>query len=180
MLPRYCIYTQVFRDRVPGGNDQKEIARWSSAIGPSFNNMHHYCWGLMNTNRALLLVRDQRWREFHLKYSIAEFDYVIRSATPDFRLLPEILTKKGENLIRLDRGPDGIVELQRAVELKPDYWPPYAALSDYYKNIDDFAKAREWLEAGLSVSPNTKALMRRLAELNSPPNKRKAEPSAER
>ena len=165
---------------VPGGNNTEEIARWSLIMGPTFNAMHHYCWGLMNTNRALLLVRDQRWRAYHLNYSISEFDYVIRGAPRNFRLLPEILTKKGENLIRLDRGQDGIVELQRAIELKPDYWPPYAAISDYYKNIGELAQAREWLEEGLSASPNTKALMRRLAELNSPQIQRKTEPPAER
>jgi tetratricopeptide (TPR) repeat protein len=138
--------------------------------------MHHYCWGLMNTNRAILLVRDQRWRTHHLNYSIAEFDYVIRSASPNFKLLPEVLTKKGENLIRLDRGQEGIVELQRAIELKPDYWPPYAAISDYYRTIGDLAKARESLEEGLSASPNTKALMRRLAEIDTAKDNSKTAP----
>jgi len=138
--------------------------------------MHHYCWGLMKTNRAILLVRTQQMRNFYLGSSIAEFNYVIRNALPDFKLLPEILTKKGENLIRLDRGPQGIVELQRAIELKPDYWPPYAAMSDYYTKIGDLAKAREWLEEGLSASPNTKALMRRMAEIDGAKDKRKTAP----
>jgi hypothetical protein len=180
LLPRYCHYTQIFRDGVPGGNNPQEIARWTSIMGPTFNAMHHYCWGLMNTNRALLLVREQRWREFHLRYSIVEFDYVMKGAPRNFIMLPEILTKKGENLIRLDKGQDGVAELQRAIELKPDYWPPYAALSDYYSKIGDLAKAREWLQEGLSFSPNTKALLRRLAELNSPQSPRKTEPPAER
>ena len=64
---------------------------------------------------------------------------------------PEIFTKKGENLIRLAKGPLGVIELERAIEAKPDYWPPYAALSDYYKSIGDRAKARDVLRRRLRL-----------------------------
>ena len=176
MLPPYCKYTQAFRGNVPGGNNPAEIERWTTIMGGTFNHMHHYCWGLMRTNRALYFGRTNQDRIRNLNSSIREFDYVIRNATSNFVLLPEIFTKKGENLIRLGRGPLGILELQRAIELKPDYWPPYAYLSDYYKEMGDRARAREWLEKGLSTSPNTKALMRRLAELDGPKGKRKSAP----
>jgi tetratricopeptide (TPR) repeat protein len=170
MLPRYCIYTQGFRDNVPGGNNAAEIKRWTLVMGPTFNAMHHYCFGLMKTNRANLLVRDEHFRTFYLRSSLGEFDYVIDRAPPNFRLLPEILTKKGENLIHLDKGPEGVSELERAIALKPDYWPPYAALSDYYRKIGDLAKARTTLEEGLSVTPDVNALKRRMAELDAAKN----------
>jgi tetratricopeptide (TPR) repeat protein len=176
LLPRYCIYTQVFRYRVPGGTDQVAIDRQYDLMGPTFHHMHHYCWGLMHTNAALynILAREDRMRRLNL--SIDEFDYVIRNATPNFVLLPEIFTRKGENLIRLGRGPLAIQELQRAINLKPDYWPPYAAMSDYYKEFNDLAKAREWLEKGLSVAPDAKGLKTRLAELDGAKGKRTAAP----
>jgi len=178
LLPRYCIYTQLFRGGVPGGNNQVEIDRWYEVMGPSFHAMHHYCWGLMKTNRALYLTRTRRYRDFYLRDAIVEFDYVIRNATKDFILLPEILTKKGENLIRLGRGSHAMPELLRAIELKPDYWPPYAAISDIYKEFGDLAKAREWLKKGLSVAPDVKALTRRLAELDRAKDKRKTAPQS--
>ena len=166
MLPRYCAYTQSFRDRVPGGNNPDEIQRWYSIMGQTFHAMHHYCWGLMKTNRGVLLARDEQSRRFYLQDAIGEFDYVIDRAPPDFVLLPEILMKKGENLIRLGQHGSGIRQLLRAIELKPDYWPPYAAMSDYYKNTGDLKKAREVLEKGLSASPDAKALKDRLAKLD--------------
>lgn len=147
-------------------------------MGPSFNNMHHYCWGLMKTNRALLLARTQSLQRFYLRDSIQEFDYVIRGAPSDFKLLPEILTKKGENLIRLDQGPQGVRELERAIALKPDYWPPYAAIGDYYRTLGDLEKAREWLENGLSISPDVKALQRRKAEIDAAMDKPKTSPES--
>jgi tetratricopeptide (TPR) repeat protein len=174
LLPGYCKYTQVFSSRVPGGNNPAEIDRWYAIMGPDFKHMHHYCWGLMKTNRALFFTREQRHRNFYLDSAIEEFDYVIRSVESNFVLLPEVLTKKGENMIRLGRGPLAILELQHAIELKADYWPPYAAISDYYKESGQVAEAREWLEKGLSVTPDVKALKTRMADLERTKDKRKS------
>jgi tetratricopeptide (TPR) repeat protein len=166
LLPGYCKYTQVFRERVKGGDNQVEIDHWYKVMGRTFHDMHHYCVGLMDTNRAVLLARNPRSKAFYLVSSISEFDYVIERAPPDFVLLPEIFTKKGENLIRLAKGPLGVIELERAIEAKPDYWPPYAALSDYYKSIGDRAKARDVLEKAIAITPDATALTRRLTELD--------------
>lgn len=165
MLPKYCMYTQLFRDRVPGGKNPAEIARWKASLGDTFNAMHHYCWGLMMTNRALYLARSKGTREHYLAASINEFDYVLERAPIEFPLLPEILTKKGENLIKLDRGTLGIQALETAINVKVDYWPPYAALSDYYKSAGDVGRARDWLEKGVAAVPEARPLKERLVKL---------------
>ena len=167
MLPPYCKYTQVFRDNVPGGNDPREIERWANAMGAAnFVHLHHYCAGLENTIRALYFSSTALDRNRELKTSLTEFDYVLARVSSDFALVPEILTKRGENLLRLGNGPQGLLDLNRAIELKPDHWPPYAAMSDYYKGLGDVASAREWAKKGLSAAPGTRALERRLAELD--------------
>ena len=173
MLPGYCKYTQLFRDRVPGGNDAKQIAHWYEVMGRPFHAMHHYCWGLMKTNRALLLARTKQVRNYYLHSSIQEFDYVINSSPATFFMLPEIYTKRGENLLRLHELGEGMMSLQHAIDLKPDYWPPYVALADYFKEAGSNAKAVEWLQKGLAAAPNAKPLQERLAALKStpPPNR---------
>ena len=163
LLPKYCKFTQLFRDHFRA--DPEEVKRWYTIMGRPFDAMHHYCWGLMKTNRALLLAKTKHVRMYYLGSAIDEFDYVIRSSTPDFVMLPEILTKKGENLIRLGRTAQGVSELERAIRLKPDYWPPYAALSDHYKKQGDLTRAREWLDKALAVAPDAKGLQTRRAEL---------------
>ena len=105
MLPRYCASTQLFRNAVPGGNDPTARAEWEAILGPTFIHMHHYCFGLMKTNRAVLLSRDPVTRRFYLGDAVTEFDYVITRAPADFVLLPEILTKKAQNLVMLGKGP---------------------------------------------------------------------------
>lgn len=163
LVPRYCIYTQLLRDRVPGGNNLDEVSRWTSIMGPTFNDMHHYCIGLMRVNRAqLFLVGNRR---FNLESSVGEYDYVLNRAPANFILRPEILTKKGESLLLLDRPTEGAAALLRAIELKPDFWPPYAVLSDYFKKANNIAIARQWLEKGLAADPNARALRQRLDEL---------------
>ena len=167
MLPAYCKYTQDYREKVPGGSDPAEIARWANILGEkNFHHLHHYCYGLEKSNRALYFSRTKQDRDRELAESVREFEYVIDRVAPDFALLPEILTRRGENLLRLGNGPQGVVDLHRAIDLKPDHWPPYAALSDHYKGLGDFEAARQWAERGLAAAPGTKALERRLAELD--------------
>jgi hypothetical protein len=173
LLPRYCIYTQSFRDHVPGGSDKTAIDGWYARLGPTFHALHHFCWGIMKTNRAMLLAADRQTRDFYLSAANADFDYVIERAPEDFILLPEILAKKGENLIRAGKGPLGMIELERAAALKPDYWPPYAYMSDYYRDLGDQAKAREVLQAGLRLMPESQGLRTRLAELDSVSKRKK-------
>jgi hypothetical protein len=174
LLPGYCPYTQLFRDHVPGGHNQEKMDYWYSVMGPSYNHMHHYCYGLMKTNRANLFARTRQARLFYLQDAVTEYEYVLRNASQDFMMLPEILTKKGENLIKLDKAPLAMLDLQRAIDLKPDYWPPYATVSDYYKANGSFTLAREWLEKGLAATSNARALEQRLAELEATPSERKS------
>jgi tetratricopeptide (TPR) repeat protein len=172
LLPRYCLHTQDFRSRIPGGNNPQEISRWRFTMGETYEHMHHYCWGLMKQNRALLLAKTAQVRQFYFADSNDEFNYVIRNSPPDFFMLPEIFTKKGENLVRMKQGPMAIVEFERAIELKPDYWPPYAAMSDYYRDVGDIDKARDALRRGLEQSPEAPALLRRQKELGKAPDRR--------
>jgi tetratricopeptide (TPR) repeat protein len=174
MLPPYCKYTPLYQSQIPGGSRAEvhaeihaEIQRWIATMGlQNFRHMHHYCKGLEITNHALYSARTKLDRDRALTYAIGEMDYTIQRVAPDFAMLPEMLTRKGENLIRLGRAPEGVAELNRAIELNPAYWPPYAALSDRYKEAGDLAAARDWLERGLSATPDSKALKRRLAELD--------------
>lgn len=165
MLPEYCKYTQLFRDRVPGGNNRDLIQRWHATMGDVFIHMHHYCWGLMHLHRAKVLARDAQARGFYYDHAVREFDYTIERTPRDFPLLAEMLTKKGEALLGRGKAALALAEFERAIELKPDYWPPYAHISDHYRSSGDAPKARQILEIGLARSPGAKGLQRRLQEL---------------
>jgi tetratricopeptide (TPR) repeat protein len=171
MLPPYCKYTQLYRDAVPGGDNRAEQEQWSKMLGGhrNFNHLHHYCWGLEHTNRALFDDPKERNRRFVSANN--DFDYVLDHALPNFVLLPEIHTKKGQNLVRMGKGPEGVAEFLRALKLKPDYWPPYLEISDFYRALGDVDSAKKWLLEGLAAAPNAKPLERRLEELKRPGDK---------
>lgn len=166
LLPPYCIYSQYFSWKYRP--DEEEKKRWEVALGRTFIAIHHYCFGLMKTHRALFLTKTKQNRDYYLRDSLKEFDYVIERAPDDFVLLPEILTKKGENLVRLGRGSFAVFDFERAATLNPKFWPPYAHLADYYKSTGEMDKAREVLNKGMQRAEETKQLERRLAELNQP------------
>ena len=176
LLPPYCKYAGGF----PEHNNAAQVAKWRAIIGGTFEHIHHYCVGLMDVNHANLFSRSAQERLHTLSASVGEFQYVIDRAPPDFVLLPEIHTKRGESFVALNKGELAIPEFRRAIELKPDYWPPYADLSDYYKESGNLGLAREWVEKGLAIMPNAEALTRRLAELDAIAGKRGGNGSAAR
>lgn len=173
LLPQYCKYTQVYRKLIPEGNNAAEIDRMYATLGRGFHALHHYCWAIVSTHRALFLAQTKQTRDFYLDQAVRDIDFVIANSPTDFVLLPELFTEKAKNLIRLGKGAVAVNQLERAIELKPDYWPPYAVLSDYYKDQGVVAKAREVLEQGLSAVPEAKPLRTRLAELTQPGARRR-------
>lgn len=173
LLPPYCKYTQLYRQNIPGGDNPTAIKHMYATYGPGFHALHHYCWAIIATNRALYLARSKELRAFYLKDAIGDIDYVIANSPRDFVLLPELLTAKAKNLIRLDRGAVAVGELLRAIEIKPDYWPPYAVLADYYQEMGEAKQARDILERGLSTIPDAQALKKRLVRLEHRPGEKR-------
>ena len=66
LVPKYCVYTQTFREGDPRGDDPQMISAWTAQLGPMFIHLHHYCAGPDEGNRGTLLVRDEPRREFYL------------------------------------------------------------------------------------------------------------------
>jgi tetratricopeptide (TPR) repeat protein len=148
-LPEWCKYTPLYRPVVPheksAADVQREVKRLNQVMGPrNFRHLHHYCRGLFIVAHARYFETSKTERDRRLNYSIREFDYAVNRVEPTFALLPEMLTKKGESLAALGR-PEAVEALQRALQAKPDYWPAYAALSDYLRDIGLVELARQWL-----------------------------------
>jgi tetratricopeptide (TPR) repeat protein len=175
-LPEWCKYTAYYNSVVPherGNADaRREYERLNRLMGPqNFKHLHHYCRGLFVVARARYFEPSKTARDRLLRNSIAEFNYVLNRVEPTFALLPEILTKKGESYARLGR-PEAVEPLHRALQAKPDYWPAYAALSDYFRDTGQVEQARQWLQKGLAAAPNATPLQRRLAEIDNNAAKR--------
>jgi tetratricopeptide (TPR) repeat protein len=175
-LPEWCKYTPLYNPVVPheksAADVRREVKRFNQLMGPqNFKHLHHYCRGLFIVANARYFETSKTERDRQLRYSIVEFDYVLNRVEPTFVLLPEILTKKGESLGALGRA-EAVEPLQRALQAKPDYWPAYAALSDYLRDIGQVEQARQWLQKGLAAAPNATPLQRRLAEIDKSAGKR--------
>src|SRR5262245_3308068 len=142
-LPEYCKYTQLIRE-LPGGggNSPEQTEHWKGIMGDTFMAMHHHCFGLIAAQRAGGPRVTNQQRGSLLTISVNEFTYVIERAPSSFPLLPEILTRRAQSLLRLGREREAIEDLQRAWTSKPDYWRPYAYLPDYMLTTYQNARAR--------------------------------------
>lgn len=168
MLPPYCPYTPGYTPKIPEAYANKaEIARWYRVFGPEFQHFHHHCWALAMLNYATYGNFSAKDRIQLLKGAVYDFDYVLRNVSPNYKMVPEVLTKRAEANIRADNPGPAIKDLGRALELKPDYWPAHVLLSDHYKASGDTKKAREVLERGAAAAPESKTIRQRLADLDS-------------
>ena len=161
MLPAYCRSNGL----VASKGDPVDSAQWRKRLGDPYRSIHHYCWAQMWVNRAKLSSKTRKEALSAYGASIPEFNYILNYTPPDYVLLPEILTKRGDALLHLGKHGEALRDLQAAISARPDYWPPYALLGDHYRDAGDQAKAREWLEKGLSQAPDAVALKNRLAVL---------------
>jgi len=161
MLPPYC---KARQGRQYGLKmSEAEIQKWKRALGPGFNNVHHFCAGL---NTLYILNKKVNGAgKAELGGVLKEFEYTQTHSSKNFPLQPRISVEKGKLLLRLNRIGEAISEFQQAMKLKPSYTSSYAALSDYYVKIGLLDKAESILKEGLKYSPNSKKLKRRLKKL---------------
>jgi tetratricopeptide (TPR) repeat protein len=171
-LPPYCIDAQGMDPR-PGAQGTPDAptprqAEWVARMGKGFWAVHHYCWALLNANRAAAAVLDRR-RYVHLHdWAIQDCYYVIRNVDASFPLLPEIYTRVGEFNMKLERPVEAMEHYEMSRRLKPDYWPPYLGLAQVNSRLGRRNEAIQVLNEGLKVMPDEPNLVAALRELENP------------
>ena len=83
-LPEYCPHTWGYHQGGP------ERAEWFARLGPMMEHLHHYCWGILKANRANSGGVTPQMRDSLIGSAIGESHYVLRRASQDFVLLPEM------------------------------------------------------------------------------------------
>lgn len=154
-LPPYC------------QGDPASRKHWGEVYGPPFDHIHHHCWGLgyLNLARAAIASPDRQKRGYYLTEAISNFMYSINAWPQDFVLLPDAYLGVGNAQRMLGQEAKAMGSFAKAISLKPDYAPAYAAMSDIWIDRGQKDKAKEILRDGVRNAPDAKGLTRRLAEL---------------
>jgi len=112
-LPAYC--TPKLNGDVVGSSPLGKY--WVKQLGANnYSHIHHYCWGLgreVNAQRYWV-SNPQLWKSMIIT-SIADYDYFLKRATPDFFLLPKIILQKGLLLHRLGHYKQAIAQYDLAI-----------------------------------------------------------------
>jgi hypothetical protein len=165
LLPPYCPDTQTFTLEGSPDSPTQRQARWVGMLGRSFWDLHHYCWALINTRRATMPGLTRAQRDHLHRWAIGDALYVIRFASPDFALLPELWHRIG--LYQMQVGdPIGALEsFNKSREAKPDYWPPYVEIARIQQSIGRQAEALKVIHEGLVAAPGTPQLVEARAHI---------------
>jgi tetratricopeptide (TPR) repeat protein len=159
-LPEYCRHALTF------GGTKEGFTYWEQRLGGTFHHMHHYCWALGHLRKATLDFKLSSGEKRHLyKVAVGDIDYVLGHAPDDYVLLPEILTRRGEALMRLKEFPAADASYARAIAARKDYWPAYIGYSDSLLAQGKHDRAIEVLSTGISQVADPRMLQRKLDEL---------------
>lgn len=167
----YCQDVQTMRYGDAHSNTSPNARKWVALMGDGFWALHHYCWAQINLARAERPSTEPVIRQGLREGAIADMMYVIHNTPPDFVLLPEIYTRKGQVELMLKRDADALASFAKARELKPDYWPPYFQWAQHLAAIGHKPEARQVVEEGLAYAPTSKTLRKYLVELGGDPSK---------
>jgi len=156
-LPKYCYA------RMRGTEAESNV--WKNRFGrESYIHLHHYCSGLDYLNKANMSV-DPKGRKLMLTKAIKQFDYIGKHAPSSFVLMPENYYNRGMAMKRQKNISGALDSFQRSIRLNKKYTRAYAAISDIYSESGNKNDAKIILQQGLKVVPKSKALNRRLNQL---------------
>ncbi len=146
-----------------------QAPKWEALLGPVFWDMHHYCWALIHLLRASRPGLTKQDRDFQHVRAINDFYYVINQALDrglkDFVMLPELYYRSGQSYIQTGDMGAALGEYDKAIAVKPDYWPAYLGKAEVFEKVGKRKDAREMLERGLQHAPGEPRLVAALAKL---------------
>ena len=151
-LPRYCPDTQRH------GPYEANKGKWEAVMGPGFEHMHHYCWGLINFARAERATVTKEQKLYLRGVAEDDFLYIVKNTNDRFILLPEVLTWIGRTRLLRLKPDDANKAFAKARALKPDYWPAYTYWADFLLASGRKAEALAMVKLGLQHAPQSKAL----------------------
>lgn len=165
-IPPYCPYAQSWDQYMVS----PESKRWASIMGKPFHAIHHYCWAQINMQRALKSGTSEATRVNLFKMVRDDYIYVAQRSTPDFVLLPEIMSRLGEVEVRLSLINDANRSFATARKLKPDYWPAYSHWAEYLMRVGKKVEAKNIVKTGLEYSPTSRVLREQYRLLGGDPS----------
>jgi tetratricopeptide (TPR) repeat protein len=167
-LPRVCHAQRVINNLLRAAIvPEEERRQWAARLGEKdYSAFHHYCWALIYIRRAGEAETSQV-RTFNYETAVNNFGFVQANASPGFPLMPEVNLRKGQTYRLLGQDAAAAKEFTQAIQLKPDYTPAYAALFDFYMDLNDATGAEAILAKGLVHAPQSKILLQKKLELES-------------
>ena len=166
LMPAFCQDVQTVNGWEQGVRESPRAPMWVSKLGRSFWDMHHYCWARVAVHRSQAAGLHQNKRDHLVESAIDDMLYVVRRASPDMVLLPEIYYFMGDYFRMLKRFGEAAESFKKSRELKVDYWPAYAGHADLLLLSGQRKEAKAVLEQGLAVMPDEVALKSRLDRVN--------------
>jgi tetratricopeptide (TPR) repeat protein len=154
LLPAFC------RVRVGGNSSSPQYQAMAANYGRNnFMHMHHYCFALNFSYRALKATREQDKKHLNT-VAKGNYEYIVEHTEPSFSMRPKVYVELGQVLLRLNSPGEALKYFLEAVRFNPKYVSAYAALIDFHRRSGNGRDALEVATKGLRYVPNSKYLQK--------------------
>lgn len=162
-LPKYCLVR--FKDDKQSPEANSVIAKMGFQ---NFLSIHHYCYAQVFLQRAAV-AQSQRDADYQRQLAVKEYGYMIRAATPDFWMRPQMYVELGRIHVVLRNHAEATRLYGAAIAANPTYLSAYLLLIGQLRQRDGNAQALEIATVGLRNLPDSEALKKLYLELGGKP-----------
>lgn len=146
-----------------------EGEKWARRLGPVYQQMHHYCNGLLHVNRAQSPSWLERngWAAGSLWHAaVGEISYTVNADTPDNPLWLEMRINLARALEGVGSVEDAETLYQQMFARAPDAGTLYVALAQMQRRAGDDRAAMATLEQGEQQAKDKAPVYFALAQLH--------------
>lgn len=143
------------------------LDRPENAMAKNAGWFHHYCWGMLEKNRAFTATNATK-RAFQIKLWRTEMEFIVNWTAKEkvsWTYMPLVHKEIADSYVEEKDYANAVRAADKAIELNADYAPAYALLADVYEKLKEKDKALATVTEGLRHAPDSKGLQRRYKEL---------------
>lgn len=124
--------------------------KWAKKFGVDYQHFHHWAAGIVKYERALK-IKNKSKREFALGEAANEYDYLLKSCTPNFGLRYLFHYGKGKALLAKGDYPAAAMEFTSSIRSNKDYVYSYLSLSEAYTMAGMHDEAKKTMEKARKI-----------------------------
>ena len=158
MLPPFCQSWYKGYRQPASGQGKQEFKAWGEKLG-GIPDPQHLCPGLNALNYSYSQSKGTPGHAYAVQVATNELSYVLKR-NKSFPIRSTVLLKRGKGYEEWRKMDKAMRDYREAIQIKPKNTRAYVSTAELYLKLKNRKEARNIIDQGLKVNPNSKTLLR--------------------